>query len=192
MKFPIYCCAVVLGFCLPQWAEAQISEVRVGISQFDEGITGIDWAVDFADEKSIGLNGEVIFEEPEFLKWALSPQPYVGGMVNLEGKTSYVGAGLLWRQSIGDRIYADFGLGAVIHDGTLDIPRGTPDRFPRILNEIEFGSRVLFRPQLTAGYRINDEWAGEVFFEHLSHGTLLDDSDNDGVDIVGARVAKRF
>ncbi len=192
MKFPLFLCLVTAALGFGTVAQAQISEVRVGLSQFDEDITGINWAIEFADETSLGINAEVIFDEPEFLKWALSPQPYVGGMVNLEGDTSYVGAGLLWRQSIGDRLYGDFGLGLAIHDGTLFIPRNSPDLFPRLFEEREYGSRVLFRPQLTVGYRVSDDWASEIFFEHLSHANILDNRANDGVDIVGARVAKRF
>jgi len=173
-------------------ASAQISEVRVGISEFDEDITGINWALKFAEETSTGLNAEIIFDEPEFLKPLLSPQPYIGGMLNLEGNTSYARAGILWRQNVGNRFYGDLGLGLAIHNGTTSVPRDSPDLFPRLLEEIEFGSRVLFRVQTTAGVRVTEDWAGELFYEHLSHAGLLNDRLNDGVDIVGARVARRF
>ncbi len=178
------------------FANAQIAEIKAGISDFDEEIIGVGWALGFADENSIAINADVIFDEPKFLKWALSPQPYLGALINLEGKTSYGSAGLLWRQELSQKLYMDFSLGLAVHNGTLDInfQRGPSFRetFDRFDTEIEFGSRVLFKPQLSLGYRVTDEWAGEIYFEHLSHATLLDDKDNDGVDIVGIRAAKRF
>jgi len=191
-KFCLSSIIIWAGTAAP--AFAQISEVRAGISEFDEETTGINWAVDFANENSVGINIGVVFDEPKFLKWALTPQPYIGGMVNLEGHTSYAAAGLLWRQSLGEKFYTDFSLGLAVHDGTLDVRLEEPfnEDFFRLFSEIEFGSRILFKPQLGLGYRVTDEWAGEIFYEHLSHANLLDDKNNDGVDIIGARVARRF
>jgi len=189
------------GFCLAiaPTASAQIAEVRAGISEFDEETTGFSFSKGNADENTLGVTAEIIFEEPKFLKWALSPQPYIGGMVNLGGKTSYGGGGLLWRQNFGDKFYGDIAFGLVAHNGTNDIKFEGPltrenalahfDRFDR---EIEFGSTILLREQLTLGYRVTDDWAGEIFLEHLSHGHLFDKDNNDGADIIGIRAAKRF
>lgn len=179
-------------------ASAQISEIRAGISDFDEQTIGVGWALEFADENSVGINADIVFEEPKILKWALSPQPYIGGMINLEGKTSYGGAGLIWRQNIGSKLYGDLSVGLAVHNGTLDIKLDNLTRdnvdsiIERFQTEIEFGSRVLFRPQIAVGYRVSDDWAGELFFEHLSHARLFDSNDNDGVDIVGVRAARKF
>lgn len=175
-------------------SQAQISEIKVGVTEFDERTTGVNWSVGFANENSIGINADIIFEELASLKWALSPQPYVGGLLNLEGNTSYIGGGLLWRQTLGEKFYTDLSIGAVIHNGTTNIEfeGGFQELINRLDNEIEFGSRVLFKPQISMGFRVNKSWAGEVFFEHLSHGGLLGDRRNDGVDNIGAKVAKRF
>ncbi len=175
-------------------AQAQISEIKVGVTEFDEQTTGVNWSVGFANENSVGINVDVIFDEPDFLKWALSPQPYVGGLLNLEGNTSYIGGGLLWRQTLGEKFYADFSIGAVIHNGTsnIEFEGSFQDLVSRLENEIEFGSRVLFKPQLSIGVRVNERWAGEVFFEHLSHGGVLGGPRNDGVDNIGAKIARRF
>lgn len=197
LKALIYTAALGSGILTFGTARGQIAEVRVGVSEFDETILDINWAESRADENSVGLNGEVIFDEPGILKWALTPQPYIGGMINLEGHTSYIGAGLLWRQSMGERLYADVSLGLAAHDGTNNLPpfmRG-PDFaefFERQENEIEFGSSLLFRTQLTLGLRVDENWASEIFYDHLSHAGLLDETDNDGVDVVGARIARRF
>ena len=180
-----------------------VAEVRFGIAGHD-----VSW-LDARDpiEESVALNGEIIFETPEFLDWALKPKPYVGGSLNVGGGTSYGGAGLLWRQNAG-RFYGDVAMGLTVHDGTLEVCRSdfpiSPDAtdnkrlgnfldFLRTrLDTVEYGSRVLFRPQLTVGYRIDDEWAVEGFIEHISHAGLLSDGPNDGSDAAGFRIAKRF
>jgi hypothetical protein len=213
----------------PLCAAAQVAELRLGVSQFDEEI--IDFDTDRfgrADETSIAISGEVLFEEPEFLKWAFSPQPYIGGSINLEGKTSFGGGGLLWRQTFGKKVYGDFAAGVVIHDGTKnielseegqalrlqirqfenfeDVPMDLLDalgaevdeRFAREGEEIEFGSRLLFRLQGAVGYNFNDDWSGEIYLEHLSNGSgnVLDGETNggvnEGVNILGLRAARKF
>ncbi|MDA8708280.1 acyloxyacyl hydrolase [Hellea sp.] len=206
-------------------AIAQVAEIRIGIGEFSEDFINPGTEIDNGVEQSLALQGEIIFEEPKFLKWALSPQPYINATLNLEGNTNHAGAGLLWRQHIGKKFYGDFTFGLTAHDGTInidpddfitsgtDIDFDDPVSVARARSEFEalfnafdtqreFGSRILFREQLTLGYRINDEWAAEVFFEHLSNGLLIgrkpdpnnafDRRDNDSVDTLGMRIAKRF
>ncbi len=176
-------------------AFAQITEVRVGISDFDETTLDLGISAVNGRENSVAINGEIIFEEPEFLKWALTPQPYINATINLEGETSYGGAGLLWRQTFGDKFYGDFAFGLVVHTGTNVVDRDNALSFFEFIEltneEISFGSRILFREQLTLGYRITDKWSAEVFAEHLSNGQILG-SVNEGVDILGLKASKRF
>jgi len=214
---------LVLSIAAPISAKAQISELRLGIAEFDENTLDLPLVNDFAgDENSVAISGEILFEEPEFLKWALSPQPYIGGTLNLEGNTSFAGAGLLWRQTVGPKFYGDFALGLVAHTGTTiiepsdellalfdqaeqfetfaDIPDDLIEainlengrRIERLQNEIEFGSRVLFRLQGAVGYNFNEDWAGEVYVEHLSNANLFSERRNDGVNILGVRAARKF
>ena len=177
-------------------AHAQISEVRAGLAQHDLGWATTNAAGD--EEALIAINAEIIFDEPEFLRWAFSPQPYVGGTLNLEGRTSYGGAGLMWRQTLSDRVYGDFALGLVVHDGLLSAGDAFDDREvgENVIDVLQrsnfYGSRVLFRPALTIGVRLDEDWAAEVFLEHISHGGLLSDRANEGSDAGGFRVARRF
>lgn len=178
-------------------AFAQVSEIRVGITEFDEQTVKFGWGAADGRENSIGINGQIIFDEPEFLTWALSPQPYIGGMINLEGDTSYGGVGLLWRQNFSDKFYGDISIGVVLHNGTKKVFRASnfetstiAELLQRDREEISFGSRYLFRPAATLGYRVNENWAGEVFFEHLSNGYT--GNVNTGVDSIGFRAARRF
>ena len=100
-------------------ASAQVAEIRLGANFHDIDWTGAGSGSD--KERSGAINGEIIFEEPEFLKWALTPQPYIGGAVNLGGETSYGGGGLMWRQTFAENFYIDFSFGLVVHDGTLEV-----------------------------------------------------------------------
>ena len=175
-------------------AFAQISEVRFGISNFDEEILDLGISAVNGRESSVAINAEIIFEEPEFLKWALTPQPYINATLNLEGETSFGGAGLMWRQSFNDKFYGDFSFGLAIHDGTNRVDQNNLSFFEileRADEEISFGSRILFRQQLTLGYRVRDDWSAEIFGEHLSNGQILG-SVNEGVDILGVKASKRF
>ena len=217
-------CASALAL-LPMSAAAQVAELRFGIAQFDEEIFDFDGnRFGRGDETSLSITGEILFEEPKFLKWALSPQPYIGGSVNLEGETSFGGGGLLWRQTFGKKVYGDFALGVVAHTGTLnigisdelmslleqarefetfaDIPvelndaidAGFDERFERENEEIEFGSRLLFRLQWALGYNFSEDWAGEIYLEHLSNGqgNILSEGVNEGVNNIGIRAARKF
>jgi lipid A 3-O-deacylase len=217
MKTLILGLVTALGLSVP--AMAQVSEIRGGVHQHDIEFFGLGGKK--GKETSAALNLEIIFEEPEFLKWALSPQPYIGGSFNLEGNTSYGGAGLLWRQTLGEKLYFDFAFGLVGHDGTKEVPLPsyfqdpaivaaldgtvpiTPAQLTRIRsenipyfdslnNEIEFGSRILFREALTLGLRVSDRWATEVYVEHLSNGKILTNGSNEGLDVFGGRLSYRF
>lgn len=179
-------------------AFAQVAEVRAGVAAHDLGWTIIN--VDGDEEKSVALNAEIIFEEPEFLKWALSPQPYIGGTLNLEGRTSYGGAGLLWRQNLGKKFYGDFAFGVVAHDGALDLQdalnkaraEGSDTPFLDAVSRNWYGSSILFRQQITLGLNLSENWAAEGFVEHISHGGLLSDGPNEGSDAAGFRVNRKF
>ena len=208
--------AAVLLPAAPSYA--QISEIRLGANFHDLDYIGAGRGDD--KERSGAINGEIVFEEPEFLKWALSPQPYLGGAFNLEGETSYGGAGLLWRQTFAENFYFDFSFGLVVHDGTIEV---TPsaliqtvlddptagDSFTdaqrtqfaseladfrfRQKSEIDFGSRVLFREQIAIGYRWSENWSTHVFIEHLSHGNILvSGRPNEGLDTLGMRASYHF
>jgi len=210
---------------IPMDAAAQVAELRLGIAQFDEEIFDLDGnRPGRGDETSVAISGEILFEEPKILKWALSPQPYIGGTVNLEGETSFGGGGLLWRQTVSKKFYGDLALGLVAHTGTREIgfsdeffdlieqldefdnPDDVPmelsdalnaafdERFEREDEEIEFGTRILFRLQAAIGYNVNEDWAGEIYLEHLSNGqgSIFENDVNEGVNSFGIRASRKF
>ncbi len=106
-------------------------------------------------------------------------EPYVFGALNSKGDTSYAAAGLSWK--FGDRIYVRPGLGIAVHTGSA---RNTDNPFN---DKIEFGSRVLFEPELGIGARISERMTIEASWVHLSHATLFG-KQNPGIDNIGVRL----
>lgn len=107
-------------------------------------------------------------------------QPYLFGAVNTAGQTSYAAAGL--SAKFGDRVFIRPGIGLAIHTGSaakFDDP--TNDR-------IEFGSRILFEPELGIGARISDRASIEASWVHMSHAQLFG-RQNPGIDNIGARLS---
>jgi len=187
-------------------AAAQADELRVGIMNHDVDVPKITGRS--LKEESVSLTGEYIFDTPNWPKWTLGARPYVYGSLNLEGNTSHGGVGLNWRAHFADKFYAEIGGGLSVHSGTnhIDSPSAadlnglTQDQriallatfFERERTEIEFGSRALFRGQLTIGYDINDKWGAEIAYEHLSNARILDSTDNEALDSFGVRLTRKF
>ena len=110
-------------------------------------------------------------------------EPYVFGALNSRGDTSYAAAGLSWK--FGDRVYIRPGLGIAVHTGST---RNTDNPFN---DKIEFGSRVLFEPELGIGARVSERMTVEASWVHLSHATLFG-RQNPGIDNIGARLNYKF
>lgn len=122
-------------------------------------------------DAQIGYRGAALMNEK-------GPQPYVFASVNTAGTTHFAAAGLAFK--FGHRFFVRPGLGVAIHTGSArNFDRADSDR-------IDFGSRVLFEPELGLGYQINDRAGVEASWIHLSHGQLFG-GENPGMDDVGAR-----
>lgn len=110
-------------------------------------------------------------------------QPYFFGALNTAGDTSYAAAGLSYR--FGERFYVRPGLGIAVHNGSagnFEVPGN---------GEIEFGSRVLFEPELGIGYQASERLSIEASWVHLSHARLFG-RQNPGIDNIGVRVNWRL
>jgi hypothetical protein len=106
-------------------------------------------------------------------------QPYIFGALNTAGKTSYAAAGL--SAKFGDRFYVRPGLGIAVHNGSA---RNVQDPTN---HKIEFGSRVLFEPEIGVGFRINGHATVEASWVHMSHARLFGQQ-NPGIDNFGIRL----
>lgn len=106
-------------------------------------------------------------------------QPYVYGSLHSKGDTHFAAAGLSAR--FGDRLFIRPGLGLAVHSGSArNFQDPTNDR-------IEFGSRVLFAPELGIGARIGPRTTLEASWVHLSHAQLFG-RQNPGMDSIGMRL----
>jgi lipid A 3-O-deacylase len=110
-------------------------------------------------------------------------QPYVFASVNSAGNTHFAAAGI--SAKFGDRIFIRPGVGIAVHSGSAA-------NFDNPFNdEIEFGSRVLFEPELGIGARLNDRTTIEASWVHLSQGQVFG-RQNPGIDNLGVRLSYRL
>lgn len=128
------------------------------------------------------------------------PRVHLLAGVNTSGETSYVATGLAWRFKLGKRFYAQPGIGLAIHDGRVNLPSPdapgiTPqERLKRISDRqsrLDLGSRVLFEPELSLGWKATERLSLELSWIHLSHGRLAGHY-NPGVGDVGLRMLYRY
>ena len=106
-------------------------------------------------------------------------QPYIFGAVNTAGETNYAAAGL--SAKFGKQVYIRPGLGIAVHTGSAR------NREDPTNGKIDFGSRVLFEPELNIGTEINDRLSVEASWVHMSHAQLFG-RQNPGIDNFGVRL----
>jgi hypothetical protein len=111
-----------------------------------------------------------------------APSPHVFGSLSTSGDTNFVVAGVSWR--IGGRLYLRPGIGLAVHDRDALIVG--EDGLRR-----DLGSRILFAPEIGAGYRISEQASIEASWVHLSQGQLFT-RQNPGMDSLGIRLNYRF
>ncbi len=110
-------------------------------------------------------------------------QPYGFVSLNTQGQTHFAAVGI--SAKFGRRIYVRPGLGLAVHSGSA----GNFDI--RDNDEVEFGSRILFQPEIGIGTQINDRLSVEASLVHLSHATILG-RQNPGIDNIGLRLNWAF
>lgn len=110
-------------------------------------------------------------------------QPYVYGALNTAGDTSYAAAGL--SAKFGRQLYIRPGLAIAVHTGSTS-------NFEDPFNDrVEFGSRILFAPELGIGVQFTPRTSAELSLVHLSHAQLSG-GQNPGLDNIGIRVNFAF
>lgn len=110
-------------------------------------------------------------------------QPHAFVSLNSAGNTHYAAIGI--SRKFGDRIYVRPGVGLAVHTGSAGKYQIAGN------HQIEFGSRVLFEPELAVGTRLNERMTIEASWVHLSHAQLFA-KQNPGLDNVGLRLNYKF
>ena len=116
------------------------------------------------------------------LKAIGAPSPYAFASVSTEGATNFAAVGLSWK--IGGRVFLRPGIGLAVHDRSSHVVHGDL--------RADFGSRILFEPELGLGFRIDERWSAEASWVHMSHGGLFNSRQNPGMDNIGMRLSYRF
>lgn len=128
------------------------------------------------------------------------PRVYLLFGANTNGETSYAATGLAWRFNVTEGLYVQPGIGVALHDKRVNLPspdapglspqerlKRTADRRTRL----DLGSRVLFEPELSIGWKATRRLSWELSWIHLSHARLAG-SYNPGVGDVGLRMLYRY
>lgn len=133
--------------------------------------------------------------------WLGRPQAHAFISVNTNGTSDFVAAGLSWPIPIGERFYLRPGLGLAYTDGKAGLPPAnaqnispaeTARRLHLYYTRIDFGSKILFQPELGLGYRFSPRLAGELSWVHISNGEIFHQGKNQGLDDAGVRLIYSF
>jgi hypothetical protein len=168
--------SVALALLLaPAPAEGQELFGGIYAHDVDTGLTksGFEEGVDL----ELGWRGERI----GFLRPIGSPRPHAFVSVNSAGNTHFASAGISWK--IGGSVYLRPGVGLAVHTGPARVVPGD--------DRIDFGSRILFAPEIGVGARLTDRLSVEASWVHLSHAQLSGPQ-NPGLDTIGVRLNYRF
>ena len=153
-------------------APAQAGEVFGGLY-----VHGVDTPLSLGGSPEDGLDVQLGYRGNGVT--GLKLEPYIFGALNTKGDTSYAAIGL--SRKFGDRVYVRPGIGLAIHTGSS---RNFDNPFN---DKIEFGSRILFEPELGIGVRASERMTIEASWVHMSHATLFG-RQNPGIDNIGARL----
>jgi hypothetical protein len=162
-------------------------EVRLG--GFLHGVGG-------AEKSTYDINPELIFPRLPFFQtqwWnVFVPRPHVGGMVNLEGRTSDLYAGALWSFPLRYHTFFELFVDGAIHDGVQNNPQP---------GHAGLGCPALFHVGGSFGYAITEHWHAMLTFDHLSNGHYIfgincsgnvGPTPNPGVNNWGGKIGYQF
>lgn len=154
------------------------------------------WVGVFAPDAHVGI-ADCCFERRADIQAGLRTAPLVSvprfgglrvyalGSANTSGGVPFAAAGAAWRFPIAaSGFYVQPGLGGAVQFGSDAKYQVTPDR-------LYLGSRLLFEPELSVGWRGAGPWAVEAAYVHLSHAQLAG-RQNPGLDDVGLRLVYAF
>ncbi|MFO1017448.1 MAG: acyloxyacyl hydrolase [Hyphomonadaceae bacterium] len=137
---------------------------------------------------------EAAWKSPELLNLIGSPRPYAIASISTGDGVSFGGVGLLWRWEFADGWAFEPGFGYIIHNGEIDnpYPGSSPEGVAFEAEHQLLGSRDLFRSSFALERELGDHAGIQLYWEHMSHGQILDEGRNQGLDYVGVRFLYRL
>lgn len=162
-------------------APANAADVFAGIATHEIDLGVADCCRATGRELQFGVRGEPV---ARVLKTG-EMRPHLLASINTGNGVSFAALGISLRFPLDqERFYVQPGIGVAIHDG----PGGNT---PRTNDRPYLGSRFLFEPELTVGWRFCERGAAELAFVHLSHAKLGGPL-NPGLDTIGVRLVYRL
>lgn len=185
-------------------APALAGEAFVGVYKHD--VTFIGKAVGLGAagrEDGVDVHLGYRTDRLESLRWLGRPQVHTMVSINSKNTSNFVAAGFDWKIDFGQPggFYLRPGMGLAYTDGKAKLP---PSNAPGLsqaeidrrtylyYHRIEFGSHVLFEPELALGYQVSDKMSVELSYTHLSNGQIFHQGKNQGLDDAGVRLVYAF
>ena len=192
--------AATLGFAAPALA----GEAFVGVYKHDVTFIGNAVGLGAAGrEDGVDVHLGYRTDKLENLRWLGKPQVHTMVSINSKNTSNFVAAGFDWKIDFGGEggFYLRPGMGLAYTDGKAKLPPANApgltqaeiDRRTYLYyHRIEFGSHVLFEPELALGYQVNDKVSVELSYTHLSNGQIFHQGKNQGLDDAGVRLVYAF
>ena len=183
---------------------ASAGEVFIGAMKHDVTFIGETFGVGTAGrEDGVDLQLGVRSERIDALSAIGRPSAHALVSFNSEDTSNFVAAGFNWPLDIGGEggFYIRPGLGLAYTDGETELPpvnepgisQAEVQRRLTLYNtRIDFGSKVLFEPEFSLGYKLSGATSVELTYMHLSNGQIFHKGKNQGLDDVGLRVNIKF
>jgi hypothetical protein len=201
MKKALFAVAAMTAACLSTQASA--GEFFVGALAHDVTFVGEAVGSGAAGrEGGVDLHLGVRSDRIESLGFLGKPQAHALLSINSEGTSNFVAAGFNWPINLGDSgFYIRPGMGIAYTDGETGLPpvnqpgisQAEIDRRLKLYyTRIDFGSKVLFEPELGFGYHLTENTSIELTYTHLSTGQIFHSGKNQGLDDFGASVNFKF
>lgn len=172
-------------------AYAKVEEVRGGA--FAHNIGG---GKNGGKEKGPDIALQIGFSKLESWTWLAKPEPIVALNLNTQSETSFAAIGFNWDFPINENWAFSPSFGYAIHNADPLVnpyqPWQSAERRNWDLNEIEFNSRDQFWTSLAFERKLDNDTSLYLAFEHLSHGQILGEGQNQGLSNLGVLWAKKF
>ena len=178
-RLPRSIAAALLWSAAP--AAASAGEAWIGVFAHDAPVGVAVCCFERGADVQLGLRTGPLVAVPRFGEL----RAYALGSANTLGGVPFAAVGAAWRWPIGNTgLYLQPGLGGAVQFGSDAKSQLRPD-------QLYLGSRLLFEPELSLGWRAGRRWALEASYVHLSHAQLAG-RQNPGLDDVGLRAVYAF